>query len=191
MWRCLRVAVARVFALVVRCRIMMLFVYCRVGKNRDTRRGSPAGAGAGRTADHLAIIFSQKFLAVRSGNCIYRLVRCWLFHSLICWPCRGGSPGIYFLCFATWVYDQPLIVVIITLGRLSDYKIACYTLLYKLAPNVRRYVALAQSRGGACFCTRDAMQDYDVVLFILALAKTVTPAGGPRREPGRAVPPTT
>jgi len=23
-----------------------------------------------------------------------------------------------------------------------------------LAPNVRRYVALAQSRGGACFCTR-------------------------------------
>ena len=60
-----------------------------------------------------------------------------------------------------------------------------------IAPNVRRYVQLAQSRGGACFCTRGAMQDYDVVLFILALAKTVTPAGGPRREPGRAVPPTT
>jgi hypothetical protein len=41
--------VARVFALVVRCRIMMLFVYCRVGKNRDTmgsaprERGRPAG----------------------------------------------------------------------------------------------------------------------------------------------------
>ena len=50
---------------------------------------------------------------------------------------------------------------------------------------------LAQSRGGACFCTRGAMQGYDVVLFILALAKTVTPAGGPRREPGRAVPLTT
>ena len=30
---------ARVFALVVRCRIMMLFVYSRVGKNRDTIRG--------------------------------------------------------------------------------------------------------------------------------------------------------
>ena len=57
--------------------------------------------------------------------------------------------------------------------------------------NVRRYVALAQSRGGACFCTRDARQGYNVVLFILALAKTVTPAGGPRREPGRAAPPTT
>ncbi len=27
--------------------------------------------------------------------------------------------------------------------------------------------------------------------FILALAKTVTPGGGPRREPGQAVPPTT
>ena len=57
--------------------------------------------------------------------------------------------------------------------------------------NVRRYVALPQSRGGACFCTRDAMQGYEVDLFIVALAKTVTPAGGPRREPGQAVPPTT
>ena len=57
--------------------------------------------------------------------------------------------------------------------------------------NVRRYVALAQSRGGACFCTRGAMQDYDVYLFVLALAKTVTPEGGPRREPGQAAPLTT
>jgi len=57
--------------------------------------------------------------------------------------------------------------------------------------NVRRYVALAQSRGGACFCTRGAMQGYDVDLFVLALAKTVTPAGGPRREPGQAVAPAT
>jgi len=36
-------------------------------------------------------------------------------------------------------------------------------------------VALAQSRGGARFFTRGVMQDYDVVLFVLALAKTVTP----------------
>jgi hypothetical protein len=57
--------------------------------------------------------------------------------------------------------------------------------------NVRRYVLLAPSRGGACFCTRGAMQGYDVVLFILALAKTVTPPGGPRREPGQAAPLTT
>ena len=62
-WR--RVAVARVFALVVRYRVMMLFVYSRVGKNRDTKRESPAGAGAGRTADHLAFLFSQKILAVQ------------------------------------------------------------------------------------------------------------------------------
>jgi len=53
--------------------------------------------------------------------------------------------------------------------------------------NVRRYVALAQSRGGACFCTRGAMQGCDVVLFIIAVAKTVTPGGSPRREPGQAV----
>jgi hypothetical protein len=35
------------------------------------------------------------------------------------------------------------------------------------------------------------MQDYDVDLFILALAKTVTPGGSPRREPGQAAPLTT
>jgi len=52
--------------------------------------------------------------------------------------------------------------------------------------DIRRYVALAQSRGGACFCTCGAMQDYNVVLFIVALAKTVTPGGRPRREPGQA-----
>jgi len=60
-----------------------------------------------------------------------------------------------------------------------------------MSPNVRRYVQLAQSRGGACFCTRGAMQGYDVDLFILALAKTVTPGGSPRRKPGRAVAPAT
>jgi len=50
-------------------------------------------------------------------------------------------------------------------------------------------VQLAQLRGGACFCTRGAMQDYDVVLFIVALAKTATPRGSPRREPGQPAPP--
>jgi len=54
-----------------------------------------------------------------------------------------------------------------------------------MTANVRRYVALPQSRGGACFCTRGAMQVYDIVLFVLALAKTVTPGGSPRREPGQ------
>ena len=79
-WR--RVAVARVFALVVRCRVMMLFVYSRVGKNRDTRRESPAGAGAGRTANHLTVLFSQKILAVRRANCIYRPVSHSFYFSL-------------------------------------------------------------------------------------------------------------
>jgi len=37
--------VARVFALVVRCRYIRLLLYSRVGKNRDTRRECPAGAG--------------------------------------------------------------------------------------------------------------------------------------------------
>jgi len=39
--------VARVFALVVRCRVIRLLLYSRVGKNRDTRRESPGGAGDG------------------------------------------------------------------------------------------------------------------------------------------------
>jgi hypothetical protein len=60
-----------------------------------------------------------------------------------------------------------------------------------MCSNVRRYVALAQSRGGACFCTRGAMQGYDGYYFVLALAKTVTPRGSPRRQPGQAVAPTT
>ena len=42
-WR--RVAVARVFALVVRCRVMMLFDYSRVGKNRDTSGSAPRERG--------------------------------------------------------------------------------------------------------------------------------------------------
>jgi len=68
------VAVARVFAHVVRCRILRLLIYFRVGKNRDTRRESPGGAGAARTADHLTVLFSQKILAVRKGNDLYRPV---------------------------------------------------------------------------------------------------------------------
>ena len=85
MWRWRRVAVARVFALVVRCRIERLLLYSRVGKNRDTRRGSPVGAGAGRTADHLTFFFSQKVLAVRSANDIYRPVIASAVNSIFSW----------------------------------------------------------------------------------------------------------
>jgi hypothetical protein len=54
-----------------------------------------------------------------------------------------------------------------------------------IVPNVRRYVQLAQSRSGARFCTRGAMQGYDVDLILLALAKTVTPVGVPRESGAR------
>ena len=53
----------------------MLLVYSRVGKNRDTRRESPAGAGAGRGASHKAFFFSYPIVAPRSANDIYRPVR--------------------------------------------------------------------------------------------------------------------
>ncbi|NLT50743.1 MAG: hypothetical protein GXX85_07515 [Ignavibacteria bacterium] len=36
-------------------------------------------------------------------------------------------------------------------------------LFFSIGHNVRRYVQLAQSRGGACFCIRGAMQDYAVI----------------------------
>jgi hypothetical protein len=57
---------------------------------------------------------------------------------------------------------------------------------FQLPPTFGGMGLLPQSRGGACFCTRGAMQDYDVVLFILALAKTVTPRGSPPAVPGAA-----
>jgi len=61
-WR--RVAVARVFALVVRCRVKRLLVYSRVGKNRDTS-GSPRRK-PGRPAPPLKFFnFDQKILAVQ------------------------------------------------------------------------------------------------------------------------------
>ena len=82
-WR--RFGVARVFALVMRCRVMRLVVNSRVGKNRDTRRESPAGAGAGRTAGYQAILFSQKILAVRSANDIYRPVIASAVNSIFSW----------------------------------------------------------------------------------------------------------
>ena len=43
------IAVARVFARMLRCWVKRLVVYSRDGKNRDTRRGvSPAVPGAAR-----------------------------------------------------------------------------------------------------------------------------------------------
>ena len=75
MWRWRRVAVARVFALVVRCRNMMLFVYSRDGKNRDTMRECPAGAGP--AGWFLPGGFSRK-----AGPIKHQLV-------LVCWS--GGS----------------------------------------------------------------------------------------------------
>ncbi len=67
MWRCRKVAVARVFALVVRCWIIRLVLYSRVGKNRDTSGSPPAVPGAARTAGQLTVLFSQKVLAVRKA----------------------------------------------------------------------------------------------------------------------------
>jgi hypothetical protein len=64
MWRWRRVAVARVFALVVRCGDMMLFVYSRVGKNRDTSGGPRREPG--QPAPPLKVFHvDQKILAVQ------------------------------------------------------------------------------------------------------------------------------
>jgi hypothetical protein len=63
---------------------------------------------------------------------------------------------------------------------------SCYWLCGGIMHNVWRYGALPQSRGGACFCTRGAVQGYDGYYLILALAKTVTPRGSPPAVPGAA-----
>jgi hypothetical protein len=64
-------------------------------------------------------------------------------------------------------------------------KLLYITDLLGLADNVRRYGSVALCRGGTRFCTRGALQGYDVILFILALAKTVTPVGAPGGSRGR------
>ena len=58
---------ARVFALEVRCMVKLLLLYSRVGKNRDTRRESPAGAGAGCAAGHRTVLFNQKIVAAQKA----------------------------------------------------------------------------------------------------------------------------
>jgi hypothetical protein len=67
-----------VFALVVRYRVMLLFVYSRVGKNRDPPAGGSPRRCRGQPvyAGHFPVLFSHKILAVRSANDIYRPVRC-------------------------------------------------------------------------------------------------------------------
>ena len=104
MWRWRRVAVARVFALVVRCRDMMLFVYSRVGKNRDTRRGSPAGAGAGRGASHKTA-------------------------SLVTQLSRHGAPMTYTDLLATVFYsDNPRILFISCLPTIAIISTAPFSI---------------------------------------------------------------
>ena len=59
---------------------MMLFVYCRVGKNRDTRRESPAGAGAACAASNKTVLFSQKILAAQKPIAYTDLLAAVLFY---------------------------------------------------------------------------------------------------------------
>jgi hypothetical protein len=83
----------------------------------------------------------------------------------------------------------------LNIQRIGKYNIFKYDIYELLVLNGTQRLPVCgccrELRGGACFCTRGAMQGYDVDLFIVALAKTVTPGGSPRREPGQAAPPTT
>ena len=80
MWRWRRVAVARVFALVVRCRDMMLFVYCRVGKNRDTSGGPRREPG--QPVPPLTVFpFDQKILAAQKPMTYTDLLACVRFYN--------------------------------------------------------------------------------------------------------------
>ncbi len=84
MWRWRRVAVARVFALVMRCRIMRLLLYSRVGKNRDTRREAPAGAGAACTAINCLSFWPEDSRGAEAND-IYRPVRARIYSFVFYW----------------------------------------------------------------------------------------------------------
>jgi hypothetical protein len=75
------VAVAHVFALVVRCRIIRLIVNFRVGKNRDTRRESPGGAGGGPRRQPQIIPLQLHYCRAAEGNDLYRPVSLSVFNQ--------------------------------------------------------------------------------------------------------------
>ena len=81
MWRWRRVAVARVFALVVRCRIMRLLLYTRVGKNRDTG-GSPRRCRGGLCRQPHNYPFKSENSRGTEANDIYRPVSGRLFVTI-------------------------------------------------------------------------------------------------------------
>ena len=73
---------ARVFALVVRCRIMRLIIYSRVGKNRDTSGGPRLEPG--QPAPPLKVFhFEQNILAVQKPIAYTDLLAVGLFIILI------------------------------------------------------------------------------------------------------------
>ena len=61
----------------------------------------------------------------------------------------------------------------------------------KIAANVRRYGSVALCRGGMRFCRQAAVQECAFRYKVIALAKTMTPGGRPRLQPGQPVPPAT
>ena len=102
--------VARVFALVVRCRVMRLLLYSRVGKNRDTRRECPAGAGPGRTAQwFLPGGFSRK-----AGPIKHQLVLvCRSVGSARKNQSRCGKPMTYTDLLPTVLFNQVAVKMLI------------------------------------------------------------------------------
>ena len=69
------------------------------------------------------------------------------------WRSPGGQRS---MCFAATGRLQGRAAKLLLARRKSWYNASLVQIC--LTANVRRYVALAQSRGGACFCTRGAMQ---------------------------------
>jgi hypothetical protein len=77
----------------------MLFVYSRVGKNRDTSRGTPAGAGAGRGASYktasLVTQLSRHGVAIAYTDLLavglILIFGCSLLELLVTWDGLEGS----------------------------------------------------------------------------------------------------
>ena len=103
----------------------MLFVYSRVGKNRDTIRGSPAGAGAGRGASHkTASLFTQ--LSRHGAPMTYT--------DLLC---AGFIYSILFSCSIGWHFVMLLWAVF---NHAWNHGMICIRILTNLLARFRCYI---------------------------------------------------
>ena len=125
MWRWRRVAVARVFALVVRCRIMMVITLFSRWQKPWHQWGSPAGAGAACAANHITILLCQKILAAQKPMTYTDLLCAGFIYSIL----SSCSLGWHFVILLWAVFNHAL-----------NHGKICIRILTNLLAHVRCYI---------------------------------------------------